>query len=103
MRNATIKCGRMDSGGDVVSSSNDDMLKMMARENNETFDANALMDIELVQLAIQAHAKGEIILPSEKGNQVPSAKGRCIQGRVVEDRGHLRKTGQVRARGQGIR
>lgn len=47
---------------------NDEMLKMMARENNEIFDANAEQDIELVKAAIEAHVAGEIHLPEPKGN-----------------------------------
>ena len=47
---------------------NDSMLKMMARENNEIYDANAAQDIELVKAAIEAHAAGEIHMPKPDKN-----------------------------------
>lgn len=50
----------------VTELSDDDMLRRMARENSEIYDANAAMDIELVKATIEGYVDGRVNLPEIK-------------------------------------
>jgi len=48
---------------------NDDMLKMMARENDEVYDSTAQQDIELVKASLEGIVAGEIHIPLNTGDK----------------------------------
>lgn len=51
----------------VEDLTDDDMLMRMARENNEVYDANASMDIEVIKAALEGTVQGRIHLPKNEG------------------------------------
>ena len=51
----------------VEEMTDDDMLMRMARENNEVYDANASMDLEVIKAALEGTVQGRIHLPKNAG------------------------------------
>jgi ParB-like chromosome segregation protein Spo0J len=76
----------------VKSLTNDDMLRMMARENMEEWRSDAWVEMETVRATIEAAARGEITLPAV-GDRDPgdgqawrevSVDGRKVRYRAIQ-------------------
>lgn len=78
----------------VDNLTDDDMLRRMARENNEVYAPSAAQDVELVKAALEGHVDGRIHLPKNTGsgpNIDPSAYISVTSGHPNVSREQLAK------------